>query len=106
MPDLTDEQLDEHVRRLVQIRHSTPAELTDADLEAMTLAHRDGCVRVAAAELLEARGRASLEHTLRSSVLTLETELIETRARIAELEHELGVLEGLSPEHEDGEANA
>ncbi|WP_029924024.1 hypothetical protein [Nocardia otitidiscaviarum] len=82
MPDLTSEQLDEHVRRLVQIRHSTPAELTDTDLEAMTLAHRDGCVRVAAAELLEAR------------------------ARITELEHELGVLEGLSPEHEDGEANA
>lgn len=57
MAEPTAEELDEHVRRLLQIRTTDPAELTDADLEAMALAYKDGCVRMAAAELLAARAR-------------------------------------------------
>ncbi|MEU6580642.1 hypothetical protein [Nocardia sp. NPDC046763] len=55
MPELTDDQPDEYARREHQIRNSTPAELTDADLEAMAYAHKEGCVRMAMAELLAAR---------------------------------------------------
>lgn len=58
--DLTAEQLDEHARRLMQIRFTAPTELADADLEALSLVHRDGCVRMAAAELLAARARIGL----------------------------------------------
>ena len=57
MPEPTEDQLDEHVRRLIQIRKSEPTELLDADLEAMVYAHKDGCVRMAMAELLAARAR-------------------------------------------------
>lgn len=55
MPEPTEDQLDEYARRLYRLRQDCPAELTDTDLTALAHAHRDGCVRMAATELLTAR---------------------------------------------------
>ncbi|MGW2666081.1 hypothetical protein ACWCW7_34440 [Nocardia tengchongensis] len=106
MTEPTPDQLDEHVRRMVQIRRSEPAELTDADIEAMVYAHKDGCVRMAMAELLTARGRLAeqadeldrletgtqeivdsrLDSEVNTATATLQEELDHARGRIAELE--------------------
>lgn len=90
MSDPTDEQLDEHARRLMQIRTSTPTELVDADLEALALVHRDGCVRMAAAELLTARA-----HITALAAAHQRVQILITRGVTGEeYEHDHGIGDG------------
>lgn len=90
MTEPTPDQLDEHVRRLLQIRDTEPIELTPADLEAMAIAHRDGIVRMAAAELLTARTElASLKQDTQQNYAAIAAKQQRDATRITGLEREV-----------------